>query len=224
MTSQATDPGTFDRDAVRGAILDAALPHVAFDGWTHALLEQAAKEAGHAPVMALRVFPGGPRDAIEFWSRRDDRRVLAELERRDLASMKVRERIALAIRLRLEMNGAYREAVRRALGYLALPFNAGAGASLLWRTVDSIWYAAGDNATDFNFYTKRGLLAGVYSATVLYWLEDKSAGHADTWAFLDRRIADVMRVPKALSDIGKRLAGFPNPFSALRRAAPRRPF
>jgi ubiquinone biosynthesis protein COQ9 len=224
MTSPATDPGTFDRDAVRGAILDAALPHVAFDGWTHALLEQAAKEAGHEPVMALRVFPGGPRDAIEFWSRRDDRRVLAELERRDLASMKVRERIALAIRLRLEMNSAYREAVRRALGYLALPFNAGAGAALLWRTVDSIWYAAGDNATDFNFYTKRGLLAGVYSATVLYWLEDKSAGQADTWAFLERRIADVMRVPKALSDIGKRLAGFPNPFSALRRAAPRRPF
>jgi ubiquinone biosynthesis protein COQ9 len=224
VTSPATDTGEFDRDAVRSAILDAALPHVAFDGWTHALLEQAAKEAGHEPVMALRVFPGGPREAIEFWSRRDDRRVLAELEKRDLAAMKVREHIALAVRLRLEMNSAHREAVRRGLGYLALPFNAGTGAAMMWRTVDAIWYAAGDTATDFNFYTKRGLLAGVYSATVLYWLEDKSPGFADTWAFLDRRIADVMRVPKALGDIGKRLAAFPNPFSVLRRAAPRRPF
>jgi ubiquinone biosynthesis protein COQ9 len=224
VTSPATDTGAFDRDAVRSAILDAALPHVAFDGWTHALLEQAAKEAGHEPVMALRVFPGGPREAIEFWSRRDDRRVLAELETRDIASMKVRERVALAIRLRLEMNATNREAVRRGLGYLALPFNAGTGAAMMWRTVDAIWYAAGDTATDFNFYTKRGLLAGVYSATVLYWLEDKSAGFADTWNFLDRRIADVMRVPKALGDIGKRLAAFPNPFSILRRSAPRRPF
>lgn len=206
----------FDRDAVRIAIIDSTLPHVPFDGWTQAALQHGAADAGYDKVMALRVFPGGPVEAIEFWSKLADRRMLAALEQRDLASMKVRERVATAVRVRLEQTAGHREAVRRALSLLAMPLNAGKGPALLWRTVDAIWYAAGDTATDFNYYTKRGLLAGVYSATVLYWLEDRSEGFANTWSFLDRRIADVMRVPQALGSIGKRLASLPSPLSILR--------
>jgi ubiquinone biosynthesis protein COQ9 len=206
----------FDRDAVRAAIIDAALPHVPFDGWTQGVLQLGAAEAGHDKVMALRVFPGGAVEAIEFWSQLADRRMLAALEALDLPAMKVRERIAAAVRVRLEQTAAHREAVRRALALLALPLNAGKAPALLWRTVDAIWYAAGDTATDFNYYSKRGLLAGVYSATVVYWLEDRSEGFADTWTFLDRRIADVMRVPQALASLQKRLAAFPSPLSILR--------
>jgi ubiquinone biosynthesis protein COQ9 len=207
---------SFDRDAVRTAIIDSTLPHVPFDGWTQGALQHGAADAGFEKVMALRVFPGGPVEAVEFWSQLADRRMLQALEQRDLAAMKVRERVAAAIRLRLEQTAGHREAVRRALGLLALPLNAGKGPALLWRTVDAIWYAAGDTATDFNYYTKRGLLAGVYSATVLYWLEDRSEGFANTWSFLDRRIGEVMRVPQALSGLRKRLEGLPTPFSILR--------
>lgn len=207
---------TFDRDAVREAIIDAALPHVPFDGWTQATLQHGAADAGHDKVMALRVFPGGPVEAVEFWSHLADRRMLAALEQRDLSAMKVRERIATAIRVRLEQTAGHREAVRRALSLLAMPLNAGRGPALLWRTVDAIWYAAGDTATDFNYYTKRGLLAGVYSATLLCWLEDRSEGFATTWSFLDRRIGEVMRVPQALSGLRKRLETLPTPFSFLR--------
>jgi ubiquinone biosynthesis protein COQ9 len=211
-----TQDKPFDRDAVRAAIVDAALPHVPFDGWTQGVLQLGAADAGHDKVMALRVFPGGAVEAIAFWSQLADRRMLEELDRRDLAGMKVRERIATAVRVRLEQTAAHREAVRRALGLLALPLNAGKGPALVWRTVDAIWYAAGDTATDFNYYSKRGLLAGVYSATVMYWLDDRSEGFANTWSFLDRRIADVMRVPQALGALQKRLAAFPSPFSILR--------
>jgi ubiquinone biosynthesis protein COQ9 len=207
---------SFDRDVVRTAIIDSTLPHVPFDGWTQGALQHGAADAGFEKVMALRVFPGGPVEAVEFWSQLADRRMLQALEQRDLAAMKVRERVAAAIRLRLEQTAGHREAVRRALGLLALPLNAGKGPALLWRTVDAIWYAAGDTATDFNYYTKRGLLAGVYSATVLYWLEDRSEGFANTWSFLDRRIGEVMRVPQALSGLRKRLEGLPTPFSILR--------
>jgi ubiquinone biosynthesis protein COQ9 len=207
---------SFDRVVVRTAIIDSTLPHVPFDGWTQGALQHGAADAGFEKVMALRVFPGGPVEAVEFWSQLADRRMLQALEQRDLAAMKVRERVAAAIRLRLEQTAGHREAVRRALGLLALPLNAGKGPALLWRTVDAIWYAAGDTATDFNYYTKRGLLAGVYSATVLYWLEDRSEGFANTWSFLDRRIGEVMRVPQALSGLRKRLEGLPTPFSILR--------
>jgi len=212
----------FDRETVRTAILEAALPHVPFDGWTQAVLQQAAKDAGFEPVMALRVFPGGPVEAIEFWSALADRRMLEELEQQDLLRLKVRERVATAIRVRLTQTARDREAVRRALAVLALPLNAGRGPALVWRTVDAIWYAAGDTATDFNYYTKRGLLAGVYGATVLYWLDDRSEDFKDTWAFLDRRIAEVMRVPQALGNIGKQLAALPSPFSILRARRPAR--
>jgi ubiquinone biosynthesis protein COQ9 len=208
----AFDRPTLDRDGAREKIIDAALPHVPFDGWTPDVLRQAAVEAGFDPVTALRVFPGGPVEAVEAWVTLADHRMIEALERQDLSTLKMRERIAAAIRLRLEALAGQREAVRRALGLLALPHNAPVAAATLWRTVNAIWYAAGDTATDFNYYTKRALLAGVYSATVLYWLEDKSEGFAQTWAFLDRRIADVMRVPQVIGTLRGRLAGLPNPF------------
>ena len=211
---KSTESG-FDREAVRTRIVEAALPHVPFDGWTPETLRLAAQDSGYEPVMALRVFPRGAIEAVEFWNTLADRRMLEALERENIAALKIRARIALAVRRRLEVAGAHREAVRRALGLLSLPHNAPLAATTLWRTVDAIWYAAGDTATDFNYYTKRGLLAGVYSATVLYWLEDKSEGQEATWQFLDRRIADVMKVPQALSSLRERLAGLPNPLRAF---------
>lgn len=205
-----------DHDAVRRAILEAALQHVPFDGWSQPALNAGARDAGHDETMVVRVFPGGPIDAILFWSRDADRRMLAELAALDVAKMKVRERIATAVRLRLQAVVHHREALRRALGVLALPHNAPRGAELTWRTVDAIWWAAGDTATDWNFYSKRTLLAGVYGTTLLRFLDDRSEGSAETWAFLDRRIADVMRVPQALAGVQRQFARLPNPLALLR--------
>jgi ubiquinone biosynthesis protein COQ9 len=120
--------------------------------------------------------------------------MLESLEGLDLASLKVREKIAAGVRARLEAVAAHREAVRSGLTYFALPQNAATGLACLYHTVDAIWYAAGDRATDYNFYTKRALLSAVYSSTLLFWLNDKSEDHAATWAFLERRIAEVLKV------------------------------
>jgi ubiquinone biosynthesis protein COQ9 len=106
--------------------------------------------------------------------------------------------------------------VRRALAVLALPSGVAASLQTLWRTVDAVWHLAGDRATDFNFYSKRGLAAGVYSTTLLYWLEDKSENQEDTWRFLDRRIANVMALPKAMAGFKARLDKLPNPLAPLR--------
>src|SRR5205809_7791049 len=118
------------------------------------------------------------------------------MENAGLAALKVRERIKLAVRLRIEQTVGGRESVRRGLALLALPFNAPLALRLLYRTVDAIWYAAGDTSTDFNFYTKRATLAGVFSSTLLYWLNDRSEGSEATWSFVDLRIDDVMRFEK----------------------------
>lgn len=186
-----------DPNALRDAILAAALPHVPFDGWTRAAAIHGAEDIGLDATAARRAFPGGARDMIPWHSRMADRRMMDALAKMDLPSMRVRDRVTTAVIVRLDQNAADREVVRKALAYLALPQNAGLAAHSLYRTVDDMWFAAGDTATDWNFYSKRALLAGVYSSTLLVWLNDKSEDFADTRAFLDRRIENVMQIPKA---------------------------
>ena len=132
--------------------------------------------------------------------------------------MRIRDRITAAVKARLQVMDPHPEAARRLFAYLALPPNAPLAARLTWRTVDVMWYAAGDDASDFNYYTKRGLLAPVYTTTALCWLADTSDGHADTWAYLDRRIADVMKVPAIMSRIKAALSSLPRPSRIFRRA------
>ena len=192
-----------DRAATRRRILDAALRHVAFDGWSDRSLRLALKDCGLDRATGLRVFPRSGHGLLEFFLAETDRRMLEELAERDLASMPIRDRVALCVRVRLEQLAPHREAVRRAVALQSLPPFASAGLRSLYRTVDAMWRAAGDQATDFNFYTKRALLAWVYGTTVLYWLDDESQDCADSWAFLGRRIEDVMKIGGA----GGRLRG-----------------
>lgn len=205
-----------DQTAERDRLLDAVLPHVPFDGWTQSALRAGAADLGLDMAAAHRAFPGGAADMVAHFSLLSDRRMLEELEGRGLESMGVTARVSTAVRTRLEQATPHREAVRRGAAFLAMPQNAPLGAKLLYRTVDAIWRAAGDTATDWNFYSKRGLLAGVFSATVLYWLADKSEGFEDSWRFLDRRLADVVRFGKATGKLKERLKGFPDPLGRFR--------
>ena len=206
-----------DSEALREKLIDAAIAHVPFDGWGDKALAAAARDLGIDPALVRNAFPGGGIEMIEFHSRLADRRMVADFEQADTTGLKLREKVALAVRLRLSANTANREAIRRALTILALPLHAALAARLLYRTVDAIWYGLGDKSTDYNFYTKRVLLAGVYSATLLYWINDKSAESAETWAFLDRRIAEVMLIPQAMGRLGKLAGKLPDPFRLLRR-------
>ncbi len=108
----------------------------------------------------------------------------------DLDGMRYRDRIAAGVRFRLEV--ADRELVRRGSALFALPQYASDGAGAVWGTCGLIWETLGDTSDDVNWYTKRATLSAVYSATLLFWLGDDSDGNADSWAFLDRRIDNVM--------------------------------
>ena len=194
----------------RDDLLDAALMHVPFDGWTATALRRAAADVGLTPEMAELAFPGGAHDVLEFYLERADRRLAAALAEQDLPAMRIRERITTAVRTRLELAAQHREAARRTVALLALPHNARLASRTLYRTVDTMWRAAGDTSTDYNFYSKRAILAGVYSSTLLVWLGDQSEGFADSWAFLDRRIAGVMRFEKAKAEWRKATEHMPS--------------
>lgn len=194
---QAGDPDA----ALRDRLADALAAEAAFDGWTRAALAAAARQLELPAGEADRLFPGGPVQVLTYFSQRADLRTVEDMEKEGVAGLKIRERIKSAVRIRLERHAGQREAVRRALALLSLPFNAGLALKLLYKTVDAMWYAAGDTSTDFNFYTKRATLAGVYSSTLLYWLNDRSPGSEATWGFLDRRIDDVMKIEKLKAQV-----------------------
>jgi ubiquinone biosynthesis protein COQ9 len=213
---------------VKDRLLDAALPHVPFEGWSEVTFRAAVNDSGVTPAEARTAFPRGALDlAVEFHHRGDEemRRRLAEA---DLSEMRFRDRIAHAVRTRLEVAAPHREAVRRGMALFSLPMHAGDGTRALWATSDAIWDALGDRSDDVNWYTKRMTLAGVYSSTVLYWLGDESEGFRETWSFLDRRIEDVMRLEKVKAAVNgspmlSRLMAGPNMILSRVRAPMRPP-
>jgi ubiquinone biosynthesis protein COQ9 len=196
-----------DVEDLRDRIVLATLPHVAFEGWSDQALRHGLADAGLTPEQGLLTFAGGPPEMIGHWMRYADRRMLELMQGLVLTAMRMRERIAAAVRFRIEVNVPYREAVRRTISFLALPPNALLAAKSTYATIDAIWYACGDASTDLSFYTKRATLGVVYAATVLYWLDDSSEEFVDTWAFLDRRIDDVMQIPKLRARIEQALSG-----------------
>lgn len=186
-------------ERAKSRVLQAALPHVAFDGWSEISLAAAIADSGVEPGLARALFPRGGVDLAVAYHRMGDAAMVEALALRDVSDLRFRDRVALAIRLRLE--AADKELVRRGSALFALPQHMIEGAGLIWATADAIWTALGDSARDLSWYSKRASLSAVYGATVLYWLGDSSEDHAATWAFLDRRIENVMQFEKAKAGI-----------------------
>ena len=201
---------------LRPCLVAAMVPNVPFDGWTAVARDAAADAVGVDRDIAAMALPDAAAMADAYTARADammiDAMVAAGIE-----TMKVRDRIKLALRTRLEQADEDKEAVRRALAVMTQPANIGLSARILWRTADAMWRAAGDTATDFNHYSKRLILGSVYSVTLLYWLDDDSDGHAATWAFIDRRIDGIMTFEKTKARMTAAMGKMPNPARFLGR-------
>ena len=182
-------------DPMLDQLLDAALPHVAFDGWSPAAFNAAVTETGMNPALAKTLCPRGAIDLAIAFHLRGDAAMVAALRDADLSTMRFRDKVAHAVRLRIRAVED-KEAVRRGTALFALPHMAPEGAKLIWGTADAIWNALGDTSRDVNWYTKRLTLSGVYSAVVLFWLGDDSLDMQATDAFIDRRIDNVMQFEK----------------------------
>jgi ubiquinone biosynthesis protein COQ9 len=209
-------------DNVKAALLEAALKHVVFDGFSDKALARAAEETGLGKEAVARLFPHGPLSLVEAFSDSADAAMEGSLAAMDLKAMKIRARIAAAVMARIEALRPHKEAARRAAAFLTLPPHAALGARLVWRTVDAMWRAVGDTATDFNFYTKRGILAGVYSSTLMRWFTDTSADEHETTAFLAGRIENVMTFEKFKAQAKEAVSRLPSLAEVLGSLGPRR--
>ncbi|MCA0871703.1 COQ9 family protein [Seohaeicola saemankumensis] len=191
-----------ETETARDRLLDAALVHVPFDGWTQASFDAAVADAGIDPALARALCPRGGVDLALAFHARGDALMREQIAAGALDGMRIRDKITAAVRIRLEAVED-REVVRRGTTLFALPQYTADGAKAIWGTCDAIWQAIGDTSEDVNWYTKRASLAAVYSATVLYWLGDDSPDHNATWEFLDRRIDNVMQFESFKAQVRK---------------------
>jgi len=187
-------------DIAKQELLEAALMHVAFDGWSDATFKAAVRDSGMDIGLAKSVCPRGAIDLAIAFHKRGDEAMIAAVKAADLTEMKFRQKVAFALRTRFELI-MDKEAVQRGTTLFALPHLAADGAKLIWGTADAIWTVLGDTSEDVNWYTKRATLSGVYASTVLYWLGDDSTDTQATWDFIDRRIENVMQFEKVKAQV-----------------------
>lgn len=193
MTETQANPGNAPQEDPKQALLEAALPHVPFDGWSEATFRAAIADSGLSPGLGRAICPRGAVDLAVAQHKAGDAKMTDTLRADPMEGLRFRDKVARAVRLRIEAAGD-REVVRRGSTLFALPHHAPEGARLIWGTADAIWNALGDTSDDLNWYSKRASLAGVYGSTLLYWLGDDSVDQRATWEFLDRRIGDVMQI------------------------------
>jgi len=187
-------------DDLKDKLLNAALENVVFDGWGEATFDVAMRSVGVDAAVAKAVFPRGAVDMAVAYHKRGDAQMLAQMDAADLAAMRYSQRVAAGVQFRIEAI-ENKEIVRRGMTLFAMPQHAGEGAQLIWGTADAIWTRLGDTSDDINWYSKRAILSGVYGSTLVFWLGDSSDGYAATWAFLERRICNVMQIEKLKSQV-----------------------
>ena len=195
-------------DEIRMALAPEIAEAAVFDGWSEAALVSAALSVGVDLPVARLAFPDGPMAMIAAWVAATDAAMAAEFADGRLDNMPIRERIRALVQFRLDAADGLEEALRRALAIQAMPQNVAGSLKLGWSSADKMWRLAGDTATDYNHYTKRAILAGIYAATLAVFVEDESEGKADSRAFLDRRIEGVMKFEKAKAQLLSDREGF----------------
>jgi ubiquinone biosynthesis protein COQ9 len=184
-------------ELIRRQLALAVGENAVFDGWTQAAVDAAASQLGIDQAQARLAIPKDQLGKVQIYIEAVDRALEEWFTPERLEGLKIREKIRSIVWKRLEIMEPAREAVRRALSVLAMPQNVPTSLKTGWHTADVMWRIAGDTSTDYNHYTKRLMLGGVYASTLLVWLDDQSEGFIETASFLDRRIDDVMKIEKA---------------------------
>lgn len=195
-----------DVTKVRDEIIRSALPDVMFDGWSWAVVCSAAAKAGYSEGVGRAVFPSRMTDVLDAFADLADREMLAMLLEHDPKEISVRERIKTALMARFRFLEAHQDALRQSVKFWAVPSRKARAAKIVWRTADRIWIYAGDEARDYNHYTKRGLLSGIIVSATLFWLNNNGDAQEtldSLEGFIDRRIANVMQLGRIIGRFKK---------------------
>ncbi len=140
------------------------------------------------------LFPGGGSQIIEEFESWQDQKMLKLLLTED-QNLKTREKIAKALEIRI-IGIVPKAAILEQNALFLIPGNILSGAKCYSKTCDLIWRYAGDKSEDFNYYTKRGLLLGVYTSSRLFYLSDNSKDFTKTKKFIATSLERIINIAK----------------------------
>ena len=180
----------------RQKVLNEALKLVPFNGWTDDILINSVKSANLDASYAQILFDHKVVNLVELFINNIEEKAISLIDKKHLDDLSIRNRISYCVKAYLEAANIHKQAIRKTIVFYISPTRFFDAFKSLWNITDHIWHVSGDRATDLNHYSKRAILSVVYSSTLLYWLNDKSDNHINSWEFLDRRIENVMQIEK----------------------------
>lgn len=192
----------------RPTLLHHALELAPFEGWSDYTLREAARLAGVTDEEARRAFGGGIQQCLRYYFEQLDEQLQKQWPSEKLAGMRVPQRIETLLIARFEAMLPHREALKRAACLRLLPWNTPEATRSLFSMTDWMWRSAGDQSTDYNYYTKRLTLAGVYVSTFLCWLGDPTPDLVITRQFLKAQLSRVAEFGKFKKNLFSKLKAF----------------
>jgi len=196
----------------RKKVLNISKKFIVKNGWNENLFLKLSENSKYKIDELKVLFPNGYTALLEFYLNELNAEMILSSKKINLIRMKTHQRIKALIMLRLNNLQKEKDLFKKTYFILALPKHSKIAVMSLYKTVDEMWFLAGDISTDFNFYSKRAILASIYSATILYWINNNNL--KQTTKFLDNQLAKVSKIPeiknkiKNLFDLGPKIFSF----------------
>jgi ubiquinone biosynthesis protein COQ9 len=160
--------------------------------WSKEMIAGAEINCGLADGYHHVIFPGGMQEMLVEFENWQDRLMLEMIEKSG-KPQKVREQIARALEIRL-MELLPKTALINHSAAFALPQNFLIANQAAMKSCDLIWKNAGDRSSDFNYYTKRGLLFPVYLGARAFYFADNSKNHQDSRQFIKNALDNIVNI------------------------------
>ena len=179
-------------------------------GWSENLFDILSNKSSYTCKEIYDLFPEGYLSIVQIYLEEINEKMTKESEKINLIRLKTHERIRELCILRLNIMAKEKDLVSKTFLHLLLPHNYKFSSKNLYKTVDQIWFLAGDNSTDFNFYSKRMILASIYTSTMIHFINNDNMD--DTLFLLNKLLRRVSKIPQIKSNINNFIKIIPQIF------------
>lgn len=179
---------------IRNKILIEAKPYIIDYGWSKKMFKEVSKHSKYGLDLVLILFPQGYINLLQLYLDDLNLKMTYESKKIDLIRLKLHERIREICFIRFNIMEKEKKIIKKTFVYLLLPNKYKFSLKNIYRSVDQIWYLAGDSSTDFNFYSKRVILASIYSSTMMHFINNDNL--EETKNIFDKRLKNLSKIPK----------------------------
>lgn len=177
---------------IKSIILQKLKKIVSDEGWSEKVLKQLLQN-GVEKSDLVTFFQYDYKELLKYSLEELNNSLEKEINKINIINYSLNKRIKKILMLRFNILNNDKEFYKKTFYHLLIPSNNKIMKSSLYKSVDTMWYLAGDNSTDFNFYTKRLILAVIY-VNALFVLFNKNFDEVES--NIDRNLKKISIIPK----------------------------